>query len=338
MKRLFCAIAIFLGAGAVSAQSLSDVTGAAIDAHILPRFERLATDAQQLANVAQDNCDAASPALRAAYGTAFDAWVGVSHLRFGPTEHDDRAFALAFWPDSRGVTPRSLLSLIADEDPIGLDADAYADVSIAARGFYALEFLLYDDAALAAGDAAYRCALVQTVTADIAALASAIDADWRGTYAADMRAPSQTGHYRTQEEAAQELFKAVSTGLEFLGDTRLGRPLGTFDRPRPTRAEVWRSGRSAHHVALSLAAIGELAQILAAGDAQVSDVVADGFARAQARVAQLDDPVFAGVTDPSGRFAIEVLKQSIDAIRATVRNDLGPKLGVVAGFNALDGD
>jgi predicted lipoprotein len=338
MKRLLLAIAVTFGATGASAQPLSDLTSTALDTHILPRFERLAKQSKLLADVAQDDCDAGSPALTAAYGAAFDAWIDVSHLRFGPTEVDDRAFALAFWPDSRGVTPRSLLALIASEDPIGLDAAAYTDVSIAARGFYALEFLLYDETVMTAGSDIYRCALIQTVSADIAALTHAIDAEWQASYADLLRTPSETGPYRTQEEAAQVLFKSVSTGLEFLNDTRLGRPLGTFDRPRPTRAEVWRSERSARHVELSTKALHELALILAGDDVDLATSLTEVFARTEARIARLDDPAFAGVSDPSGRFTIEVLQQSIGAIRTVVRNDLGPKLGVIAGFNALDGD
>jgi predicted lipoprotein len=338
MKRLLLAIAVTFGAAGAGAQPLSNLTSTALDTHILPRYTQLAAQSQVLADVAQDECTAGSAALNAAYGDAFDAWIGVSHLRFGPTEVDDRAFALAFWPDSRGVTPRSLLALIASEDPIGLDAAVYTDVSIAARGFYALEFLLYDETVMMAGSDSYRCALIQTVTADIAALTHAIDVEWHETYADLLRYPTITGPYRTDEEAAQELFKAVSTGLEFLGDTRLGRPLGTFDRPRPTRAEVWRSQRSARHVALSLAAVRELALVLAGDDVPLHAAVVDAFDRAQDRVARLDDPAFEGVSDPSGRFFVEVLQQSVSEIRAVVRNDLGPKLGVVAGFNALDGD
>ncbi|MCG3266876.1 imelysin family protein [Yoonia sp. I 8.24] len=338
MKRLLLAFSVTLVATGAPAQSLSDLTSVALDTHVLPGYARLAAQSQVLADVAQDDCDAASPVLTAAYGDAFDAWIGVSHMRFGPSEVDDRAFALAFWPDSRGVTPRSLLGLISDEDPIGLDAAAYADVSIAARGFYALEFLLYDDAVATAGSDSYRCALIQTVTADIAILTQAIDAEWRDSYADLLRHPSDTGIYRSDEEAAQELFKAVSTGLEFLGDTRLGRPLGTFDRPRPTRAEVWRSQRSQRHVTLSLAALRELALVLSADDVQVHTAMENAFDRAQDRIARIDDPAFAGVSDPSGRFVIEVLQQEISAIRTVVRNELGPKLGVVAGFNALDGD
>jgi predicted lipoprotein len=81
-----------------------------------------------------------------------------------------------------------------------------------------------------------------------------------------------------------------------------------------------------------------LALILAGDDADLSAALTNAFTRSEARIARLDDPAFAGVSDPSGRFAIEALQQSVGAIQTVVRNDLGPKLGVVAGFNALDGD
>lgn len=142
MKHIVLVAAIVCAPLAAAANpSISDI----IDNHIMPRFETLAATAQVLSQSAVQNCDPTSDGLRTTYGLAFDAWVSASHLRFGPTEVDDRAFALAFWPDSRGATPRALAALIADEDPIGLDAEGYSEVSIAARGFYALEFLLYDD-------------------------------------------------------------------------------------------------------------------------------------------------------------------------------------------------
>ena len=57
-----------------------------------------------------------------------------------------------------------------------------------------------------------------------------------------------------------------------------------------------------------------------------------------AKLTALDDPIFAGVAFPQPRLKVEILQQSVDTIRTTVRNALGPTLGVAEGFNALDGD
>ena len=338
MKNLGLALGLIcapLGAVAdVDTAMLRDV----VDHHILPRYSTLAERADALADAAEQNCAPDDAALRDTYHSAFDAWIAVSHLRFGPSEVDNRAFALAFWPDSRGATPKTLAALIADADPVGTNPQAYADVSIAGRGFFALEFLLFDEQISTSGDATYRCDLVQTVTADIATQSHAILDGWTTGYADAIAAPAEGGPYRSTEEAAQELYKALNLGLEFTADTRIGRPMGSFDRPRPKRAEAWRSGRSLRNVEVALISLQDLAQRLAAGSAAVVATFDDRFDDALTVAGDLGDPVFAGTATPQSRLRIEVLQQSVAAIREVARDDLGPQLGVASGFNALDGD
>jgi predicted lipoprotein len=338
MKRLLLIALLALAPITAHAQDAKATISRVVSEHILPRFQSLADTSVRLAVTAQDNCSPTSEALRTAYTDAFDAWVSASHLRFGPTEVDDRAFALAFWPDSRGATPRTLTALITERDPIIASPVDYAEVSIAARGFYGLEFLIYDDTLSGLGDPSDHCALIQTITEDIATTSVAILEGWTSDYAARLLNPEAGGTYRSEEEAVQQLFKALTTGLQFTSETRLGRPLGTFERPRPTRAESWRSGRSARHVELSLMAIHDLGQHLARADVDLSARINASFEQSSARLAELGDPIFAGVAYPQTRLKVEVLQQSIDKIRVLVRDELGPTLGVAAGFNSLDGD
>lgn len=304
-----------------------------VDGHILPHYQELVSESAKLAGAAAANCSPDSTQLRAAYGSAFDTWVAVSHLRFGPSEEGDRAFALAFWPDSRGATPKALGRLISDADPVIDNLETFQTVSIAARGFYAMEYMLYDPQFSTAGDADYRCSLVQVMAADIADNSADILAGWEDGYA-DLMRQADNDTYRTPEEAAQQLFTALSTGLEFTADTRLGRPMGSFDRPRPNRAEARRSERSLRHVVLSLEALRDLAARLSDGDAKMDAA----FERALQRADLLDDPVFAGVSDMQGRLRVETLQQRISEIREIVSTDLGPRLGIAAGFNSMDGD
>lgn len=338
MRRLLLSAMVAAVPVLTQAEPSGKIVESVVTDHILSGFSNLAEQTARLEATAQADCTPSSNALRASYGEAFDAWVSVSHLRFGPTEVDDRAFALAFWPDSRSATPRTLASLIAEQDAVAANAESYADVSIAARGFYAMEFLLFDAATIESADPGYLCTLVQTVAADIAASSAAIAQDWATEYADKLLTPTPEGTYRSDAEVLQELFKTLTTGLEFTSDTRLGRPLGTYDNPRPTRAEAWRSARSARHVALSLDSLRDLALRLSADNSDLSTQLTREFDTAIAQVAGLDDPAFAGVAEPQSRLRIEVVQQSVDAIRATVRDELGPTLGVASGFNALDGD
>jgi predicted lipoprotein len=335
--RILTFVAALMMPLAAQAQDRAPILMDVAETHILPRFDKLPETTGALVSASRVDCDPTSPALRAAYDAAFDSWISASHLRFGPTEVDDRAFAMAFWPDTKGFTTKALSQHIATEDDAVQDPEAYAETSIAGRGFFALERMLFDPAFAEQGDADYRCALIQAIAADIDANARAMADDWQ-SYAPGLTRPGENGRYRTQDEAMQELFKALSTGLEFTADTRLGRPLGTFDRPRPNRAEAWRSKRSLRHVELSLMALRDLASRLAFDHPDIAADLDAAFARAIENAQAIDDPALAGVSDPQARFRIEALQQSIHDIRAIASTELGPTLGISAGFNSLDGD
>ena len=301
-----------------------------LSGHVMPGFTQLAERSAALEATAARQCDSDSPALRDAYHQAFDAWIVVSHLRFGPTETEDRAFSMAFWPDTKGFTPKALNRLINAESDVVTDPAKFAQSSVAGRGFYALEFLLYDDTLRSAGSDSYRCALIRAITADLDDNAQAILADWHGGYADRLRA--------APDEAIKLFYNALATGLQFTADIRLGRPMGTFEFPRPRRAEARRSGRSQRHVWLSLQSMEGLTRMLSDGlwTPQLSYEVA--FPRALTLAETLDDPVFAGVEDVQGRFRVEALQGAVQRLHDITIEELGPALNVVAGFNALDGD
>ncbi|MEQ9692983.1 imelysin family protein [Shimia sp. SDUM112013] len=330
-------LALFLPALSMADEASPTVSSALKD-HILPGYGRLAEQAQALAGTADANCDANSTALRLAYHQTFDAWVAVSHLRFGPSEQHNRAFALAFWPDTRGKTPKALNGLIASEDPAARDAETFKQVSIAARGLYALEYLLYDPTLSVADTADYRCALIQTMTRDIAALAGEMRDDWQKGYAAKLATPSREGPYQSDAEGVQELFKALYTGLIFTRDMRLGRPLGSFDKPRPKRAEAWRSERSLRHVEISLLALRDLAGILATDHPGIAGHLDAAFGYALETANGIESPTFANITEVQGWFELDTLRQSLEAVSEILIEELAPALAVTEGFNALDGD
>ncbi len=327
-------LAFVLAAAVVSGPALAGVDEA-VEEHVLPRTSAFSAEADALADAARADCRA--EALRQPFGNAFDAWLGISHLRLGPLETDGRAVAIGFWPDTRGMGERAQGQMLAAEDPAALDPEAFAEVSVAARGLFALERLLYEPNMSSYGADAYACTLARAIATDLARMAREIDAEWRDGFGATLASAGEAGNERflSESEAAQALFTALVSGLEFTADQRLGRPLGTFDRPRPERAEARRSGRSLRNVVLSLEALRGLAQSLADEPIPATEAA---FAAAIETADGLDDPVFAGVADPQGRLEVEILQQRIDVARAAVVAEIGEALGVSTGFNAGDGD
>ncbi|MEO3416648.1 imelysin family protein [Roseovarius sp. CAU 1744] len=306
-----------------------------VEEEIIGGFDALETAAERLADTAAETCAGAD--LTAAYSKAFRAWIRVSHLRFGPSEEDNRAFALTFWPDPRGSTPKTLRKLLSDQGEAAPDVAAYRNISVAARGFHALDYLLGDPDLRSRRQEDRYCALVAVIAQDIFATARDLARAWR-SYAPGLIDPGKDTPYRTQQEVLQVLYKSARTGLQFTADMRFGRPLGTVEKPRPKRAEAWRSGLSQILAGEAVAGSGGLALKLARDNPDLMKRLDNSLSRFAAGMAALDDPVFMGVLTPQGRFRIEVLLTELNGIRRIVDRDLGPNLGVAAGFNALDGD
>lgn len=305
----------------------------ALDAHILPGFVQFETAAGRLSEAAARDCRAAP--LRPDFHAAFDAWMAVGDLKLGPSETG--ALSVAFWPDPRGFTQRTLTRLIAEDDAIAHRPEDYPEVSIAARGLFALEMLLHDPAFMTYDEGSHTCALVTTIAADLHAQAQALSTAWAKDFAPLLREAGAPGNatYLSHDEARRALYTQVLSALEFTSDKRLSLPLGTFDRPRPALAEARRSGRSLRQVRLAVRAAHGLATALADWDLPQSDAA---LARVGAAADAVEDAAFQDIADPQARLRLEVLQQAVTGLHDALTEEIGTRFGIAPGFNAQDGD
>jgi predicted lipoprotein len=301
-------------------------TAAVVNEHIRPGYVGFDDAAARLAAV--DSCDAAD--LRPAFHAAYDAWLAVEHLHLGPAEEEGRSLSILFWPDPKGLGAKAQTALLTG-DSAALTIEAMAQQSVAARGLAGLERLLYPAKTLPADP----CALIEATAIDMARTATILASEW-GPYGDLMITAGQPGNdrYLKPEEATQALFTQLATGLEFIADRRIGRPLASFDKPRPDLAEGRASGRSLANIALSLQALRDLAETLSPESIRTLAAFDHAIVLAKA----LNDPALDGITDPQGWLRLEILQQAVRAIRDTAIAEIGPALGVELGFNSQDGD
>lgn len=308
--------------------AIADVK-AAVETHILPGYTTFTQAAVSLSAMADADCATLQPAFHA----TFDAWLGIAHIRLGPIETDGRAIAIAFWPDPKGIGIRQQNAMLATIDPAATDPRRFAEISVAARGLFGLERLLYPDTPLT-GD--YPCTLIRATAHDLMQMARDTEADWQADYANTLLTAGQPGNtvFLTKAEARQALFTQLITGIAFVKDTRVGRTLGTFDKPYPERAEAQRSGRTQRNIVLSLQALRAYAAAL---DANATQTLA-AFDRAIATAETLPDPTLANIKDPQGWLKLDILRQQIQTVQDTAKTEIGTSLDVGVGFNAADGD
>ncbi|MGL5012284.1 MAG: imelysin family protein [Paracoccaceae bacterium] len=314
---------------ATAAPAFADVE-TALTEHILPGYAAFADATEALAEKAAATCDAA--ALRPEWNAAYDAWLGIAHIRLGPVEDEGRGLAIAFWPDPKGLGAKQQAAMIAAQDPMGLDAAAFAEASVAVRGLTGLERLLFAEPAIS-GE--YSCALMATTAADLAEMAGAVEAGWQGGFAEVLRVPGgENARFLTDTEVRQAMFTQLITGIEFVKDSRIARPLGTFDAPRPERAEARLSGRAGRNIVLSLTALRDYARALD----PAAERTEAAFDLAIRTAAALPDPTLASITNPAEWLKLEILGQQVQAVQDAALAEIGASLDVGVGFNAADGD
>ena len=316
----------------VATPAFADV-GEAVGNKVATELAGFTAAADAFAVEASGDCLAGT--LAPSFPEVMTAWMRVQHWRIGPMESG--ALAVAYWPDDRGFTGKQLAGMIADEDPVIDTAEGFTDVSIAGRGLFAAEMMIFDPAFNGYTTGDYSCRLTQRIAADIAVSAHRLSDEW-DAYIPTLTTAGEAGNatYLSEKEVITAAYTQIMSTLETTTLNRVGRPLGTFERPRPKRAEAWRSGMS-------------LQNILTIGDVAAEDallLIDAELAATQTAVALLhdaatkvDDPTFANVGDDSSAWLkLEILGQRITGIHDAIGNEVGLPLGISAGFNSADGD
>jgi predicted lipoprotein len=341
-------------AHAADADTYAALNRAAVEKHILPRYDGLAVAMADLHAVATAYC--AAPAsrpiaeLQAAFGTAMDAWQDIQHVRFGPIDWFFRSQRFAFWPDPRNIVGKQMAELLARHQSGTVDVELLAKGSVAIQGLPAMERMIYGDAAgtLKSGsDAIYRCHYVAAIAANLAQMAKETRAAWREggdrAFAVVMLDTAKTDvPYRESQEATLELFKALYLAVELASDHKLARPLGAAIKDaRPRLAESWRSERSLRNIQRNLAAARDLYQTgfaPAVADKTLDTAIVASFARALATAASMETPLETAVQDPATRPQAEKLAGEVLALKKLLAERLPAAMDIPVGFNALDGD
>jgi predicted lipoprotein len=129
--------------------------------------------------------------------------------------------------------------------------------------------------------------------------------------------------------------KRWTTTSYWVSITSPKRPGGSFERPRPARAEARRSGRSLRNVVLAAEAAHGPATALADWDLPETEAA---MADLHDAATHISDPAFQDVTDPKTRLRIEVLQQAVQSLNEAIQVEVGARLGIAPGYNSQDGD
>ena len=102
----------------VASPALADFVQAR-DVHILPRYAAFADSSAALSKTLEADCSA--DAVMPAYHEAYDDWIRVSHIQFGPAEARGVALSMSYWQAPKDRNGRAVETLDGEPEPEGMD-------------------------------------------------------------------------------------------------------------------------------------------------------------------------------------------------------------------------
>ncbi len=357
MRTLLFLLALLIAPAATAQEAAgpADVAGNAITNFIRPSFDALARSAATLEGEVAALCagpsNAALERARGGFADALRAYARIDFLRFGPLVRDNRAERLLFWPDPRGVALRQVQAALAEQPQDALDPARLAGKSVALQGFTALEFVLYGTGAEALADPVadpYRCRFGSAVASSIAAIATALAAEWNDAEDISRRLISPMpgdADYRTVREVLEEFVGQLSFGIEAIRDTALLPFLGRtrFD-PKPRSAPFWRSGLTIPLVAAKFDGIEDFFEaarfrvVVGEENRWLETSVDYDFGLVRSALARVRDPIEQALDDPAQVRALDEVLELTRDLQSLFGYSLASLLGLSVGFSSLDGD
>ncbi|WP_281017490.1 MULTISPECIES: imelysin family protein [unclassified Minwuia] len=284
---------------------------------------------------------------QAAFRDLVTAFSRVEMYRFGPGREDNRLARLNFWPDRRGLGMRQVRRILQEQDQTATDPATLRGKSVAVQGLSALEQVLAEADGGMIPDFACRYG---TAIADVThETAEALLNGWRDGQAGLLRRPGpENPLYRDQGEALKTLLKAAMEQLIIVEQQKLGRVLR--DGPasaNPLSAPFRLSGMTLRAVAVNIAASRAVLTHPDMPDLDNPDLLnlfreldfELGQSEAAIRTA-LDFPggIAARIANPATHDLLQYARIPLQAAVDLHDTRLLPALGLVRGFNALDGD
>ncbi len=354
--RIFVALIALFAAGFAHAEgdghAYRPVVESLIADVIVPAHAAFTAAAEAEADTMAGLCAAPSPTglenARAQFRDLVVAFSRIEMFRFGPAREDNRIERLFFWPDRRGRGLRQVQGVIATADESAASAQTLTGKSVAVQGLPALEFVLFANGSDAlANEAGFRCRYGESIAAVVADIARTLEAEWRGPFAALIASSGPDNPaYRSHGEAFQDIMQAAAEQLEIANMHKIAPVLGeTPQSAKPRLAPFWRSDATLPALRANIAGVAALlTEDVAALLGEDAELVASAqfeLRQADALIAPLAaDPAGfeAVVKSPDGQRRLLAARYPIDGAETILSERIPAALGLIAGFNALDGD
>lgn len=360
LRKLFLSALLILVGGCTpsAAPDESEVLISLTDRIIVPGYEALAAEAQDLRQVLDSLCaapsDATLQAAQQAWRDVREPWMRSEATWVGPVM-DRRAVSVMDWSPT---DPDRIEKMLAN-NPAVTEAAVREGLSSTQRGLGAIEYLLFDSAALErlSGPASVHCRYLTALGHVVESEARAIVADWtevgeKGRAYRDFFT-GRSDSSLLKGQAVAELVRTQVFLIRTITDMRLAAALG-LRQGGPDPAAI--PGGAGHNSLADLRqeilgmrdmylghdgsdgqadALGISALIVPLSD-ETDQRMRDQFAAALAAIEAVELPLHVALQEQPQR--VQAVHERLLDLRRTLNTEVVSLLGVPVGFSDTDGD
>ena len=293
-------------------------------------------------------------AAQTAWRAARKDWHQGEAFRFGPVNTKEISGAIDYWP-ARGATIDTVIT-----GPSEISAASFAALGANARGYQAIEYVLFDSAA---GDAAVlerlttdpaakrRLLYLVTAAEHLKGKTSELYAAWdpaAGNFARELtEAGSGAALFPSAKSAVDQLVNSTVFSVDLVTGTKIGKPYGTKSGGNPV-ADQEEAPRSDNSIADMLDTLeGAKNVYVGKGGKGLSELVRTKNPALDTRVLALieDARVKIAAIPPPFRIAITAQRPAVEAaylamraLKNALQTEVTGALATTLQFNDNDGD
>ncbi|MDD1782838.1 imelysin family protein [Enterovibrio sp. ZSDZ35] len=263
-----------------------------------------------------------------AWLNAVTAWAPLQGANVGNAKAAALSWQIQFFPDKKNTTGRKMSRLIQSGGPYSVAS--LSNESVAVQGLGAMEWLLFDPSNMK--DVKTHCSLMVVTSKHLVNSAEALVTSW------EINPWGQTNKNQLEADALRLLTAQLETAIK-----SIEIPMGKPGYPKPYQAPFWRSQQSLTATRENIAHLRTLYEqimrpvLIDNGHPELAKRLSVHWLTALESIPE-GEGLKALLDTKAGYRDLITLLNNLEYINIALREEVGPALGMIVGFNSTDGD
>jgi len=336
-------------------QALEKITSVLVDDVILPSYQLMLTESEDLQNTTSEVCEKSEfteadlTRLKTAWRKANSAWQVARTIKFGPISDTYIYSQIQYMPIEATKLANDVESILIEGETF---TDGFPSSKHQLQGLPAFEYVVFNqdegNAFLSSQNQGQRCAYLNVIASNTVTLMDEVVTQWQGEYGEQFKAG--TGSFSGHKGAIEKYLTFWFEYLEIINDEKLKATLDTSSPGNPELLESPFAHVSVNNIKTNIIALEQ--QFNGATEFGFDDLLIElhdredvkseitlHFKAVHSAIDALENVTLADlIVTETGREKLTAVRTSITELRALMASDFVQVTDLAPGFNTNDGD